>query len=401
MELYEHQKNIMQLLPDKYLFAWGTGTGKSRTSIELVRLKGGTLLVICPKMLKENWEREIKKWGFEHQYMVISKEEFKLKFMKSPQRFSNVIVDEAHFFANYKSKQSKALDKYVREFRPRVYLLTATPYLSTPFNIYTLVRYLGLDVRFSTFQNLCFYKVKMAGRLVPLVKKGIEPYLNSLITSVGSVVKLEDCFDVPEQTDEIVTVKLTKKQIKAKEEITNWEPIVRFTKYHTIENGVQLADEYVPEDTYYENEKIEYIQNLLTEHKKIAVACRYNLQIEKYMQALTESGYVVYVINGATKDRQDVIDKVNKAESCVILINASCSEGYELPTIGTIVFASMSFSYKDYVQFRGRFLRSNALKKNLYIHLIVDGGVDEDVYQCIQNKQDFSFELLKNNKVTC
>jgi superfamily II DNA or RNA helicase len=241
----------------------------------------------------------------------------------------------------------------------------------------------------------------MAGRLVPLVKKGIEPYLNSLITSVGSVVKLEDCFDVPEQTDEIVTVKLTKKQIKAKEEITNWEPIVRFTKYHTIENGVQLADEYVPEDTYYENEKIEYIQNLLTEHKKIAVACRYNLQIEKYMQALTESGYVVYVINGATKDRQDVIDKVNKAESCVILINASCSEGYELPTIGTIVFASMSFSYKDYVQFRGRFLRSNALKKNLYIHLIVDGGVDEDVYQCIQNKQDFSFELLKNNKVTC
>lgn len=395
MKLYKHQQDLLDFAPDRYLLAWGTGSGKSRTSIELTKLKGGSLLVVCPKMLKENWSREIEKWGFEDDHLVVSKEEFKMKFMKAPIQFDNIIADEAHFFSNYKSQVSKALDKYIKLYRPRVYLLTATPYLSTPYNIYTLVKYLGLDLRYPTFTNMCFFQVRMGGRMVPMVKKGIEPYLSSLISKVGSVVKLDDCFDVPPQIDELVYIDLTKEQEKAKDDIDAWEHIVRFTKYHTIENGVQMADEHVETDTYYDNGKIEYIKQLAVEHSKVAVACRYNLQIEKYREALEKEGYTVFTMNGATKNRQELIDQVNNTEKCIFIINASCSEGYELPSIGVIVFASLSFSYKDYVQFKGRFLRANALKKNLYLHLVVKGGVDEDVYNCIQDKKDFSFKLLE------
>ena len=54
-----------------------------------------------------------------------------------------------------------------------------------------------------------------------------------------------------------------------------------------------------------------------------------------------------------------------------------------------------NFSYKNYKQMKGRFLRANALKKNLFIHMVVDDGVDKDVYNNIMNKQDFSFKLYE------
>jgi superfamily II DNA or RNA helicase len=399
--LYNHQKEILDLAPSKYGLFFGTGTGKTRTSIELSKKKGGSLLIICPKMLKENWKRELDKWGFKNEYLVISKEEFK-KYAPKLKRYDTIIVDEAHFFGNFQSQLSKSLDKYIKIHKPdNLYLLTASPYLSTPWNIYTLVNYLGAGLRYPTFRRMCFHEIKMGGRIVPVPKRGIEEYLNTLITSYGSSVVLEDCFDVPAQTDSIEYFELTPQQKQAIKNIDEFEFIVRFTKKHTIENGVLMGNEYEA-SKYFENNKIERIKSLVLENKKIAIACRYNYQIEKYKEEIEsflskeKLPHSVYVINGATEGRQDVVDKANADENTVILINASCSEGYELPTIGTIVFASLSFSYKDYLQFRGRFLRANALKKNHYIHLVVKDGVDEDVYECIQNKKDFSFKILQN-----
>ena len=395
-ELYKHQLDIIEKEPDHYGFWWGTGTGKTRTAIEIVKRKKGSTLIVCPKMLKENWKRELEKWRCCPSYLIVSKEEFRDKFMRHATKFDNLIIDEAHFFSNYQSKMGKSLAKYIDWSKPRVYLLTATPYLSTPWNIYTLAGYLGIKVSWGTFKRMCFYDIKMGNKFVPVVKNGIEPYLNSMLMDKGNTVVLEECFDVPPQIDETVYVDLTKEQQHAKDVVTEWEYIIRFTRYHTIENGVQYISENHDEKTYYPNEKIDYIKNLATEKPKIAVVCRYNLQIEEYAKALQNDGYSVFIINGDVPNRQEVIDQVNQSDKAIVLIQAQCSEGYELPTIDTCVFASLSFSYKDYKQMRGRFLRANALKKNIYIHLVVNGGIDDEVYKAIKRKQDFSFELLTN-----
>jgi hypothetical protein len=59
-----------------------------------------------------------------------------------------------------------------------------------------------------------------------------------------------------------------------------------------------------------------------------------------------------------------------------------------------MVFASLSFSYVDYKQACGRILRINNLQENTYIHLVAE-GVDQDVYNCIQNKQDFTIKIYE------
>jgi hypothetical protein len=47
----------------------------------------------------------------------------------------------------------------------------------------------------------------------------------------------------------------------------------------------------------------------------------------------------------------------------------------------------------DRVQAEGRILRANHLKKNLYIDLVVRGGVDEAVMECIKQKKSFDERL--------
>ena len=61
-----------------------------------------------------------------------------------------------------------------------------------------------------------------------------------------------------------------------------------------------------------------------------------------------------------------------------------------MKTFDTMIFASYSPYWKDYEQMIGRILRGDALKKNLYIHLVVADGVDESCYKRIMEGRDFN-----------
>ena len=128
---------------------------------------------------------------------------------------------------------------------------------------------------------------------------------------------------------------------------------------------------------------------------------RYNHQIEYIKQQIIDNlgtDRNIYVINGANDDRYGTVNAINADESPIVLIQATCSAGYELPYIDTAVFASLSFSHVDHIQAKGRFLRINKLKSNKYIYLVTD-GVDKDVYNCIMNKEDFHVSIY-NKKNT-
>lgn len=53
MQLYKHQQQIVDKTPKRILLSWGTGTGKSLASIELILKHTKNFLVITPKGLKK------------------------------------------------------------------------------------------------------------------------------------------------------------------------------------------------------------------------------------------------------------------------------------------------------------------------------------------------------------
>ena len=199
MELYQHQKRILEDSPNKSLLALDTGLGKSFLALELAKNKESQpVLIVCPKALAKNWEREIGKADFPLRYKVMTKETFRrdwdmLAFHPT------IIYDEAHFVAGLTSQMSKNFYKYLKKWNiPHRYLLTATPYMSTPWNIYTLARHLGYDLGYNYFKRKFFTEIQMGGRMIPMARKNMEEELKSIIQNIGYTYTIDECFDVPE-----------------------------------------------------------------------------------------------------------------------------------------------------------------------------------------------------------
>lgn len=398
MNLYQHQIDFLKQNPDKSALVWSCGTGKSRTAIEWSQTIDDPTLIICPKALKTNWNRECKKWGNVLQTTIMSKEEFRRDY-KSLEAYGQIIVDEAHngfLTPHFKSQMSKALRDYIKMHKvPRVLLLSATVYTSSPWNIYNLAYYLGYKLDWQKFNYTFFDQIRMGPRIVPVPKKGCEKKLAVITKKIASVVDINDVLDVPLQLHcEPEYFALTKEQEKAIKENYDPLPIVRYTMQHEIENGILIGNEFRELKTY-ETDKIERVKAICEENKKVAIVCRYNAQIEEYKRHLGGQ-FNVYVIQGSNNNRDSTCREAEGATNAVVLIQADCAEGYELPSFQVCVFASMSYSFVKWEQICGRFLRMNKPSRTTFIYLLTEGNsVDQGVYDAVKRKEDFKIELFK------
>jgi len=401
--LYKHQSDFLTALPHKTALVWSCGTGKSRAACEWAKRKGHPALVICPKALKTNWRREAEKW--EANIFVATKEEFRAAWQTSPDAippFKTVIVDEVHngfLTPNFKSQMSKALRDYLRKHNvPHVLLLSATVYTSSPWNIYSLAHYLGYEWNWMKFNLTFFNQVKMGRRTVPVAKAGSEVRLANIVKKIASVVDIHDCMDVPPQQHlEPEYFSLTPEQTAGITAHYDPLPIVRYTAQHEIENGVWIGNEFASPETY-PSDKTDRIRSLVHENKKIAIVCRYNAQIDRLYELLKADGHNPLVIRGDVKDRDAITLAAEAADRCIVLIQADCAEGYQLPSFELCVFASMSYSYVKWVQICGRFLRMDKPSRTTFVYLLtesIDGrkSIDQAVYDAIQKKEDFDIQL--------
>lgn len=398
IKLYKHQQDILDRNPSKYLLAWQMGTGKTFGALALANHNKVTPLILCPKSLKEQWEENVEKWGMEA--TVMTKETFRRDW-KDVEKFDAIVIDEAHFFAGMKSQMSKNLIKYIKKHDPQyIWALTATPYMSTPWNIYRLAQILGHEWHYWRFDMKFFNRVNMGGRVTSVVKKGIENEVADLVEAIGETVAMEDCVDVPEQVFTEESFALTAEQKRAIKQLKEeeYQAISVYTKSHQICGGTLKGNEY-EDDQVFKCEKVKRAYEICQEQKKVAIVCRYNLEIEALQEALKKLKKKIYVITGQTKDRHEIVKKADESDECIVLINAACAEGYELPSINICVFFSLPFSFVHYRQLQGRFLRMNKLSHNLYVHFITKDSIDEAVYAALKRKEDFDIAIYSKENL--
>lgn len=425
MQLYAHQKKIIEDDPRYALIALGTGGGKTRVCLELSE---GATLVICPKQQKldQTWEKNCDKFGIICNLTVVSKEEFRRDWAKLP-RFDTVIVDECHTVLgvlpetrvkNKKkipktSKLFEAVYSYVAKNRPnRLYLASATP-VTKPMHLWAISQLMGKNWNFWSFREDYYIERMMGMRriFIPKNDKATKNKLAQLTKMFGYTGKLSDWFDVPEQTHKVVHFDLTDEQQEALDTIDMEEadPLVRRARHRTIENGVlyakkiesttegdQAVDKLVDDVKIFRSEKIDYILERAQEFPKMLIFANYTAQINQIEIALKDAGYSTYTLTGKTKDRGTLIERAEKAEEAIVIAQTSISAGYELPSFPCVIYASKSYRYVDYEQSLGRVLRANALKKNLYIHLVVSDGVDEACHDTIMSGQDFQEKVMSS-----
>lgn len=410
--LYDHQKKIVLEDKKKFGLFLSTGSGKTRTALMLAR---GATLIICPKTQWEdkNWEREAEKLNLDITTIyVISKEQFRKQAATLPP-VKTIIVDEAHTMLgvtpNTRSRNKMvipkasqlfdALEDYVTRVKPeRIYLVTAT-IVKNPMTVWAAAKILGRSFDFWNWRHEFYIKLPMPGRevYVPKDDSNTKDKLAKVVQAIGHVGKLSDYFDVPDQTYRTVWLELNEKQKKRMKELALEypEPIVLLGKKHQVENGVLAGDEFkAPE--LFENQKIDKLLELGEEFPRMVIFVKYTAQIKAIVDAFQDTDKKVFVLNGSTKDRGGLLKAANECHYGVFIAQAQVSAGWELPDWPVMVFASMSYSVVDRIQGEGRILRANALKKNLYIDLVVKGGIDEAVFDSIKNKQDFNERIYLN-----
>ena len=408
MELYEHQKKIINADPKRCGLWLGTGSGK--TTIALMLAVGRTL-VICPKtqFLDGNWQREKEKLNLDIDLTVLSKEKFK---SSDKEHYDTIIVDEAHTVfgvtptVQWVKKQPRpkasqlfnTLIEYITAYNPqRIYLVTATPNKS-PMAIWAAAKILGVSWDWYKFRQTFYFPVPVQGREIWMARKddSAKERLAKATNSLGYSGRLQDYFDVPEQTYKTVYVDLTKDQEARLDGISMEypDPLVLVGKCHQIENGVLSGDEFnEPEE--FDNNKDEKIIDYALEFPRMIIFAKYTAQIKHISKILKAEGYKVLELTGQTKDRGALFIEANASKECIVIAQTQISAGWELPDYPVMLFASNSYSIVDKVQAEGRILRANALKKNLYITLVARNGVDDAVYKALENKQDFIEKLYE------
>lgn len=420
--LYAHQLKIIN--EDRLQCGLFLGTGASKTRTALCLAEGSTL-VICPKQQREDktWERENSKWQTGVDLTVISKEDIKKMWDTLP-RFETVIIDECHGAlgvspSTYQRKGVQypktsqifeAVKNFIEKTNPkRLYFLSATP-IPKPMSMWGMGILFGQKWDFYLFRQAYYTEVRVGGmRRIWMPKKTDEAKqrLANLVQKFGYTGGLNDFFDVPEQTHKVVEICLSNEQKRAMENMTFMEadPLVRRARLRTIENGVLYGkeieeldgkiDQMTNRTTIFTSYKIDYILERAMEFPKLLIFANYTAQINEIARVLREYDYKVSTLTGATKDRSFIRTVDESDEPHIIIAQCSISSGYELPSFPCVIYASKSWRFIDYEQSLGRVLRSNALKKNLYIHLVVE-GCDKDCHNSIMDGMDFQERLTMN-----
>lgn len=416
---YNHQLKIWHDDPKWCLLALGTGSGKTLTALCLAQ---GETLVIAPKqqVLDETWQNNLVKLEKQLPLTVISKETFRRDWDKLPY-YPTLIADECHYMLGVTadtrmknggqiprtSQMFDALYHYVEKWNPeRFYLLSATP-ASKPMNVWAIGILLKKDWNFFNFREKYYIQRKMGHRSIWLPKgtELLRQKLADLIKSFGYTGQLSDWFDVPEQTHKTVYFELTPKQKEVMKYLdeTVADPMARRSYQRTVENGLLYddmlvespsGDHMVHRTNIFANQKDEYILERAEEFKKLLIFANYTGQIIHLEEMLKREGYTVYTLTGATKDRSSIIKNAEASAACIVIAQCGISSGYQLKSVHCVLFASKSYLCRDYIQGIGRVLRSDALKKNLYIHLVLKGGVDEDCHKAILSGMDFQEKIM-------
>jgi len=418
---YQHQKRILE--EDKNFCGIFTGTGSGKTFVAL-HLAEGKTLVICPKQQREDqtWQNNAKKFDIKIDLTVMSKEELRRDWESVPY-YDTIIIDECHnnFGVMPETRMRKGqeipkasqifeatLNLIIKHKPKRLYLCSATP-VSKPMNMWAVAKLLGHNWDFFKFRQAFYFQIRIGQRRIWVPRKDEETKdrLAGLVKKFGYTGSLNDFFDVPEQTHRIVHIELTDAQNRAIKQVTADEadPLVRRSRMRTIENGVLYGkkievvsskeDIMTKETTIFPSKKIDYILERAEEFPKLLIFANYTAQIEEITRVLRSFKYKVHSLTGQTKDRNFIREVDQSPEPCIIVAQSSISSGYELPSFPCVIYASKSWRYVDYEQSLGRVLRSNKLKKNLYIHLVVK-GCDADCHEAIMSGQDFQEKLTLN-----
>lgn len=399
-----------------------------------------SVLVIAPKRVAETvWAEEAAKW--EHtRHLVISKvmgsENKRLDALKRPADiyvvsrdnvawlcnvfasrlpFDMVVIDELSSFKSHQSQRFKSL-RMTRPFMKRVVGLTGTPAPNSLIDLwpqmYLIDRGERLGKTITQYRARYFRPGKSNGYVVYSydILAGASDMIQEKISDICISMKASDYLDMPERTDNFITVTMSDELKKEYNKFKNDNIIKLIDDSGTTEiNAVNAASlvnkllQFANGSVYDEDKNVHKIHTLKLEALKeiiensngqpILVAWTYQFDRDAILKAFS-----------AYKPRQlktaDDINDWNAGNIQLMLAHpASAGHGLNLQAGGSIiVWYGLTWSLELYQQFNARLYRQGQTKHVTIHHIVTSGTYDEEVINAIKRKDKNQNRLLDSIK---
>lgn len=432
---------INRLLTDESLGLFlDMGLGKTVITLTAVndlkynRFSVGKVLVIAPKKVAEaTWSKEAAKWDHlkllrvvpvlgsatkriralntPADIYVINRENvpWLVEHYRNAWPFDMVVVDEFSSFKNHQAKRFKALT-WVRKHIRRIVGLTGTPapngLLDLWAQVYLLDEGRRLGKTIGGFRERYFeLDQRDRDRIYSYAPKpGADEVIRQLIGDICVSMKAEDYLELPDCITNTIPVVLDNKARTAYEKLEKEmllevdESMIDAGSAAVLTNKLlQLCNGAVYDEDRNTIEihrcKIEAFLELVEGLNGKPALVFYNFQhdLERIKRALAGSGLRVREL----KSPQEENDWNNREIDILLAHPASAAYGLNLQQGGNhVIWFGLNWSLELYEQANKRLHRQGQTEKVIIHHLVVEGGVDQDVMAALEDKAGTQNRLM-------
>lgn len=396
-------------------------------------------LVIAPKRVAEKtWNREASKWdhlqilrvktvlGTASQRIralntpadvyVINRENvpWLVEYYRNDWPFDMVICDEISSFKNHAAKRFKALS-WVRPHIKRIVGLTGTPAPNGLIDLWAQMYLLDQGQRLGkhvTHYRERYFEPDQRDRdhvFSYRPKVGADEVIRGLIGDICISMRAEDYLELPEVIPVTVPVTLDGKAQAAYDRMeremlleVDGEVIDAGTAAVLTNKLLQLCNGAVYDETRNVAEvhkcKIEAFMELVEglNGQPALVFYSYQHDLSRLQKVLADTGLRVRQLQGPQDE-----DDWNARKIDILLAHpASCAFGLNLQDGGNqVIWFGLPWSLELYQQANKRLHRQGQKEKVIIHHLVVEGGMDEDVMEALGDKCDTQDRLLNALRV--
>ena len=377
-DLYQHQKDAILKMHNGCILCGGVGSGKSMTGLGYYFYKVSDskptipLYIITTAHKRDSceWESEAARWGIPFMYPDMI---FVIDSWNNIEKYVNVenamfIFDEHKAIGN--GKWAKCFLKISQ--KNRWVILTATPGDNW-------MDYVPVFVANHFYRNRTDF---IRQHVI------INPYVTYF--SVRDYIHVEKLIELRNK----ILVEMPFKKIATKEEIQivcdyNKEDYNRIFKDRwnifeecPVKNASEMC--YLLRAVCNSSkDRVNKLLKILEEHDKVIIFYNYNYEKEILKSVLTRT---VTEWNG---DRHDELS--NDSKWAHLVQYAAGAEGWNCIETNTIIFFSLSYSYKQMEQAAGRIDRLNTPFETLYYYrLTSESEIDKAIRLALQKKKEFN-----------
>jgi SNF2 family DNA or RNA helicase len=466
--LWKHQATeiaMAETMPDRGLF-FEMGTGKSRTIVEILRRKFARekrvmrTLILCPIKVCQNWKDEFQLYSkINPKDLIVLTKSGKLRVRDLINALGEQLTHNKVIITNYEALQMQDIYKLLTHWIPEIivadeaqrlknpqgtrakllapladmadhrYILTGTPILNSPMDIFMQFRILDKGETFGKnfFAFRASYFVDINDRWKG--KQGYFPKwqasearfaeLHQKISAKSSRVLKKDCLDLPPLTRKIVAVELSPVQRRMYKEMR--DDFIAFIESHKNEPSTVVAQlaitkalrlqQIVSGFAKDDNGKIhrlpcprltalEEILETITPSNKVIVWCVFKENYVMIQELCKKLGLAYREIHGgiSTKECLDGMhDFRTLPEVKVMIANQSAGgTGINLIEAAYSVYYSKNFSLEQDLQSEARNYRGGSeMHANVTrIDLVAEDTIDVLVSEALANKQSISDKIL-------